>query len=630
MPVYKLVQLPSGKKVRLPKGASNRGGRTLYWAVENVDDQHLTYQAALAQLQAIKASQRRRALGITKHPLIERTEPSRKKIHSQMETLIDTSSGRPRIISISEYSRRSKLGKKHTVSEHTRRLKPRARKVVLRQNTFSPETEMVFRPVVDEEIRRIARAQPEGRMRPEELKSYFSFRQKVIPPAAVPGRLTEEEMHQLGYTRPSLIEYLRWDRELDDFVVDNRLVHPNQPVQLIKGVDTEVANSLNEMNIYTVADYERAVRLFIDQNPDAVSLAEARRKNIDERKRNLMRMWNQLTPKAQTEIFNRLDELSKLDPETVPEGFALRETEIMVSEAFLKQKAAEEAEARRLAEPRITKVGRPKKEKTIKELTADRLKIMTNPRLTRGEKNRKAGRISRTISRKKYTNKLVKLINHIETQEGKGHFSELERFVVANKAVEKPTKRAINPFKKEALEQGQITIGNVSYQPRSIDKKRPKHEPIESMVNDPANNIDTYIFIDKEPARPFVASGRKARVYDPLYRENENPFFLNNKQINFSRIKWKGGERFVRPGGRTYYSKDDINTVLASIEDPHVPYVPARHVGEDKETRNLPYVIMGGHGQPLVFVTKKGYFAIKPTKIITDEPTKRALVGGGE
>lgn len=62
MPIYKVVRLPDGKKVALPPKASNRGGKVLYWGIENVNVKHESYQEAWNQLKAIQASKQRRAM----------------------------------------------------------------------------------------------------------------------------------------------------------------------------------------------------------------------------------------------------------------------------------------------------------------------------------------------------------------------------------------------------------------------------------------------------------------------------------------------------------------------------------------------------------------------------------------
>lgn len=61
MPIYKIIKLPSGKKIRRKKGAPNKGGQVIGWKIEKVKGKpHKTHKKAVKQLQAIKASQRRR------------------------------------------------------------------------------------------------------------------------------------------------------------------------------------------------------------------------------------------------------------------------------------------------------------------------------------------------------------------------------------------------------------------------------------------------------------------------------------------------------------------------------------------------------------------------------------------
>jgi len=590
MPIHKLIELSDGRIIRRKKGTDNEGGRLLGWRIENVKGKtHSSYESALRQQRAIKATQSRR----------RRVVPTRGH----------------RSIDISQYNRVSVRGKPHKVTKHTRNIKVTARTVILPQHQMD-----IFTPLSEDRFREISRGQPEGRMRPEEIRPYLTFRTKVVPPPAIPGNLGPEEMEQLGFTRPSLIDYLRWDRDLGDYVVDNRLVHPDQSVQMIKGVDAETAAQLNEYGVYTVADYERAVKQFIQENPDALTIAEARKQGMADRKIRILKMWKELGPKEQALIWEDLDEVSKLDPESLPEGFASRRTEVLVTEAFIKQRMAEEAEAER---PKGAG-GRPKKEVTLKDLKEKKLKILTNKKLSKGQRDRQAGRISREISRRQHTSRLEKQIKNITDVEKKtGHLSESDRFVLATGDLTSTSRRAINKSKKEHTTDGSVTLGNITYQPRDLPKKHVNKTVVEDVLNNTARNIDTYIFIDKEPNRDFVLSGRKARLYDPIYRENEDNFFLKNKQISFVGTKFKGGKSGERMGGRTYYAKKDINTVLAAIEERNIPYPSATHIGEDKATKSLPYLAMAGQGQPLIFITHKGYFSVKPTKIITDDPRKR-------
>lgn len=590
MPIYKVIQLPDGRIIRRKKGADNQGGTVLGWRIEKVKGKpHATYESALQQQRAIKVSQSNR----------RRVVPARGH----------------RSIKIPQYNRVSVLGNPHKVAKHNRRIKNIVRTVILPQHPTDP-----FTPLSEDRFREISRAQPEGRMRPEELRPYFSFRTKVIPPPAIPGDLGVEEMHTLGFTRPSLIDYLRWDKKLGDYVVDNRLVHPDQSIQLIKGVDAETAAQLNEYGIYTVSDYERAVKQFIAENPDAMTLGEAQRQGISERKTRILKMWKALSPREQSAIWADLDEVSKLDAESLPEGFSSRRTEMLVTEAYIREQAAEKAEAER---PRGVG-GRPKKEVTLKDLQDKKLKILTNKKLSKGEKDRQAGRISRDIAKRQADNRLAKTLKTIDSREDKlGHLSESDRFALATVGTDKSSRRAINKIKKEHEIDGSFTLGNITYQPRELPKKHVNKTVVEDVLNDSSRQIDTFIFIDKEPNRDFVLSGRKARLHDPVYQEKDNSFFLKNKQISFVSTKFKKGAVVERLGGRTYYDRNDINTVLAAVEDRDTPYPSAVHIGEDKVTKNLPYLAMASHGQPLIFITHKGYFQVKPTKIITDDPRKR-------